>query len=57
MVVERRQTKRTPGRRELTSACWMAVRLNLYEGICNHFLLMLPGRHVLINPKGLRLSA
>ena len=33
-----------------------AVRLNLHEGICNHFSVMLAGR-CLINPKGLALRA
>jgi len=41
-------------RSDLAAACRWAARLNLHEGICNHFTVLLrrsPAR-VLINPKG-----
>jgi ribulose-5-phosphate 4-epimerase/fuculose-1-phosphate aldolase len=37
---------------DLAAAFRMAARLNLHEGVCNHFSMMLPGRRFLINPKG-----
>jgi ribulose-5-phosphate 4-epimerase/fuculose-1-phosphate aldolase len=30
----------------------MSARLQMHEGVCNHFSVMLPGRRFLINPKG-----
>ena len=43
---------------DLTCALRSAARLNLSEGICNHFSLEVPGRpgHFLINPHGLHWS-
>jgi len=41
---------------DLAAAFRMAARLNLHEGICNHFTVMLPGRRFLINPKGLHFA-
>ena len=45
-------------RMDLTAALRSASRLNLGEGICNHFSLALPGApgHFLINPQGLHWS-
>jgi ribulose-5-phosphate 4-epimerase/fuculose-1-phosphate aldolase len=40
------------GRIDLAAAFRMAARLNLHEGVCNHFSMMLPGRRFLINAKG-----
>jgi ribulose-5-phosphate 4-epimerase/fuculose-1-phosphate aldolase len=40
------------GRIDLAAAFRMAARLNLHEGVCNHFSMMLSGRRFLINPKG-----
>jgi ribulose-5-phosphate 4-epimerase/fuculose-1-phosphate aldolase len=37
---------------DLAAAFRMAARLDLHEGVCNHFSMMLPGRRFLINPKG-----
>jgi ribulose-5-phosphate 4-epimerase/fuculose-1-phosphate aldolase len=37
---------------ELAAAFRMAARLNLHEGVCNHFSMMLSERRFLINPKG-----
>jgi len=37
---------------ELAAAFRCAARLNMHEGICNHFSMMLPGRRFIINPKG-----
>jgi ribulose-5-phosphate 4-epimerase/fuculose-1-phosphate aldolase len=37
---------------DLAAAFRMAARLELHEGVCNHFSMMLPGRRFLINPKG-----
>ncbi|HTD91266.1 MAG TPA: aldolase [Burkholderiales bacterium] len=43
---------------DLTAALRSASRMNLGEGICNHFSLALPGRpgHFLINPQGFHWS-
>lgn len=41
---------------DLAAAFRMAARLNLHEGVCNHFTVMLPGRRFLINPKGLHFA-
>jgi ribulose-5-phosphate 4-epimerase/fuculose-1-phosphate aldolase len=41
---------------DLAAAFRMTARLNLHEGICNHFTVMLPGRRFLINPKGLHFA-
>ena len=37
---------------DLAAAFRAAARLNMHEGVCNHFSMMLPGRRFLINPKG-----
>ena len=37
---------------ELAAVFRMTARLNMHEGVCNHMSVMLPGRHFLINPKG-----
>jgi ribulose-5-phosphate 4-epimerase/fuculose-1-phosphate aldolase len=37
---------------DLAAAFRMAARLELHEGVCNHFSMMLTGRRFLINPKG-----
>jgi ribulose-5-phosphate 4-epimerase/fuculose-1-phosphate aldolase len=37
---------------DLAAAFRMAARLNMHEGVCNHFSVMLPGRRFLLNPKG-----
>jgi ribulose-5-phosphate 4-epimerase/fuculose-1-phosphate aldolase len=37
---------------DLAAAFRMAARLQMHEGVCNHFSMMLPGRRFLINPKG-----
>ncbi len=37
---------------DLAAAFRSAARLNLHEGVCNHFSVMLPERRFLINPKG-----
>ncbi len=41
---------------DLAAAFRMAERLDLHEGVCNHFSMMLPERKFLINPKGLHFS-
>jgi ribulose-5-phosphate 4-epimerase/fuculose-1-phosphate aldolase len=43
---------------DLTAALRSASRMNLGEGICNHFSLAVPGKpgHFLINPQGLHWS-
>jgi len=48
----------TLARIDLAAALRSASRLNLGEGICNHFSLALPGKpgHFLINPQGLHWS-
>jgi ribulose-5-phosphate 4-epimerase/fuculose-1-phosphate aldolase len=38
---------------DLAAIFRMAARLNMHEGVCNHFTVMLPGRRFLINPKGI----
>jgi ribulose-5-phosphate 4-epimerase/fuculose-1-phosphate aldolase len=40
------------GRIDLAAAFRMAARLQMHEGVCNHFSMMLSGRRFLINPKG-----
>ena len=37
---------------DLAAALRWIARLDLHEGVCNHFTVMLPGRRFLINPKG-----
>jgi len=37
---------------DLAAAFRCAARLNMHEGVCNHFSMMLPGKRFLINPKG-----
>jgi ribulose-5-phosphate 4-epimerase/fuculose-1-phosphate aldolase len=37
---------------DLAAIFRMTARLNMHEGVCNHFTVMLPGRRFLINPKG-----
>jgi ribulose-5-phosphate 4-epimerase/fuculose-1-phosphate aldolase len=37
---------------DLAAIFRMAARLQMHEGVCNHFTVMLPGRRFLINPKG-----
>lgn len=37
---------------DLAAAFRSAARLNMHEGVCNHFSMMLAGRRFLINPKG-----
>jgi ribulose-5-phosphate 4-epimerase/fuculose-1-phosphate aldolase len=39
-------------RTDLAAALRWIARLDLHEGVCNHFTVMLPGRRFLINPKG-----
>ena len=41
---------------DLAAAFRMAERLDMHEGVCNHFSVMLPGRRFLMNPKGLHFS-
>lgn len=41
---------------DLAAAFRMAERLDLHEGVCNHFSMMLPEHKFLINPKGLHFS-
>src|SRR3954452_12590015 len=43
-------------RAELAAAFRLAVRLDLHEGVCNHFSLMLPGGKFLLNRYGLHWS-
>jgi ribulose-5-phosphate 4-epimerase/fuculose-1-phosphate aldolase len=52
------ETDETLARIDLTAALRSASRMNLGEGICNHFSLALPGRpgNFLINPQGLHWS-
>jgi ribulose-5-phosphate 4-epimerase/fuculose-1-phosphate aldolase len=38
---------------DLAAAFRCAARLDLHEGVCNHFSMLLPGRRFLINPKGM----
>ena len=45
------------GRTDLAAAFRLAVRMDLHEGVCNHFSLMLPGgKHFLLNRFGLHWS-
>jgi len=37
---------------DLAAAFRCAARLNMHEGVCNHFSVMFPDRRFLINPKG-----
>ena len=37
---------------DLAAAFRWAARLNMHEGVCNHFSVMLPGKRFLMNPKG-----
>ena len=38
---------------DLAAAFRLAVRMDLHEGVCNHFTLMLPdGKRFLLNPYG-----
>ena len=37
---------------DLAAAFRCAARLDMHEGVCNHFSVMLPDRRFLINPKG-----
>jgi ribulose-5-phosphate 4-epimerase/fuculose-1-phosphate aldolase len=46
----------TAARVDLAAAFRLAVRLDLHEGVCNHFSYMLPGRAFLLNRYGLRWS-
>ena len=41
---------------DLAAAFRMAARLEMHEGVCNHFSMMLPGRRFLINPKGVHFA-
>ena len=42
---------------DLAAAFRLAVRMDLHEGVCNHFTLMLPdGKRFLLNPYGLHWS-
>jgi ribulose-5-phosphate 4-epimerase/fuculose-1-phosphate aldolase len=41
---------------DLAAAFRLAARLDMHEGVCNHFSVMLPGRRFLINPKGVHFS-
>jgi len=51
-------TDEIQARIDLTCALRTAARMNLGEGICNHFSLALPGKpgHFLINPQGFHWS-
>ena len=51
-------TDETQARLDLTAALRSASRMQLGEGICNHFSLAVPGKpgHFLINPHGLHWS-
>ena len=51
-------TDETQARIDLTAALRSASRMNLGEGICNHFSLAVPGKpgHFLINPQGFHWS-
>src|SRR5438105_13639403 len=41
---------------DLAAAFRLAVRLDLHEGVCNHFSVMLPGGRFLLNAYGLHWS-
>ncbi|HXJ09126.1 MAG TPA: aldolase [Burkholderiales bacterium] len=41
---------------DLAAAFRLAVRMDLHEGVCNHFSLMLPGERFLLNRYGLHWS-
>jgi ribulose-5-phosphate 4-epimerase/fuculose-1-phosphate aldolase len=41
---------------DLAAAFRLAARLDMHEGVCNHFSVMLPERRFLINPKGVHFS-
>jgi len=49
----RADTPQTPI--DLAAGFRVAARLNLHEGVCNHFSVMLAGRRFLINPQWLHL--
>jgi ribulose-5-phosphate 4-epimerase/fuculose-1-phosphate aldolase len=38
---------------DLAAALRWIARMEMHEGVCNHFTVMLPGRRFLINPKGI----
>jgi ribulose-5-phosphate 4-epimerase/fuculose-1-phosphate aldolase len=48
----------TQAKIDLTAALRIAARMNLNEGVCNHFSMEVPGnpQHFLINPQGLHWS-
>jgi ribulose-5-phosphate 4-epimerase/fuculose-1-phosphate aldolase len=46
------QAEAQQARTDLAAALRWIARLDLHEGVCNHFTVMLPGRRFLINPKG-----
>ena len=46
------QAEQLQARTDLAAAFRWIARLELHEGVCNHFTVMLPGRRFLINPKG-----
>jgi len=46
------QAEQLQARTDLAAAFRWIARLDLHEGVCNHFTVMLPGRRFLINPKG-----
>ena len=57
----REETKVAPGveqaaRTDLAAAFRLAVRMDLHEGVCNHFSLMLPNGRFLLNRYGLHWS-
>lgn len=41
---------------DLAAAFRLAARLEMHEGVCNHFSVMVPGKRFLINPKGMLFS-
>jgi ribulose-5-phosphate 4-epimerase/fuculose-1-phosphate aldolase len=50
--VQDNRSETIEARIDLAAAFRMAARLNLHEGVCNHFSMMLSERRFLINPKG-----
>ena len=57
MTTDRTNEQETiEARIDLAAAFRMAERLEMHEGVCNHFSVMLPGKRFLINSKGIHFS-
>jgi ribulose-5-phosphate 4-epimerase/fuculose-1-phosphate aldolase len=52
MLMTTNDAEAQQARVDLAAALRWIARLNMHEGVCNHFTVMLPGKRFLINPKG-----